>query len=480
MNKPTKLISVIMCGGAGSRLWPLSRAEHPKPFIEMPDRQSLIKKAALRAAALPGAVELLVVSNEALLFNLHDEIAPVIAPDQKLTYLLEPVAKNTTAAIAAAVHRIIAVHGEDATLMVLSADHLIEDELAFANAVNEAVTLSAQDYLVSFGIKPDRPETGFGYLQITDDKVSKFIEKPQREEAEKLVASGDYYWNAGMFCFKASVMRQELAEYCPAILQATQKAVALSGQIRLNDALVLRLAAEHFQDIEDISIDYAVMEKTRHAAAVACDIGWHDVGSWQALSEIYEHDNDGNAIRAEVCLHQAKNSFFYSDDRLIGAVGVENLIIVDTPDAILVADKAASQDVRQIYKALKQQDHPTHRFHNKVYRPWGSYTVLEVADHYKIKRIEVNPGASLSLQSHQYRSEHWVVIEGTALVINDDKQLTIAQNESTYIHAGHKHRLSNPYTEKLVIIEVQTGDYVGEDDIKRYEDVYGRVRNLPA
>lgn len=270
-------------------------------------------------------------------------------------------------------------------------------------------------------------------------------------------------------------MRQQLSIHCPEILRATEIALSKGKRAHFNHARVTRLNPEGFAAAPDISIDYAVMEKTSIAAVVTCDIGWHDVGSWDAMSELHESDGEGNVIQSEVCLHNSSNSFFYSADRLIAAVGIDNLIVVDTADALLVADKRESQQIREIYQSLKRQNHPAHRHHDMVYRPWGNYTVLDVAEHFKIKRIEVKPRASLSLQTHRHRSEHWVVIEGRAKVINDQDEIFIDKNESTFIQAGHRHRLSNPSEALLVIIEVQTGDYVGEDDIIRHEDIYGRL-----
>lgn len=476
MSESSKLVTTILCGGAGSRLWPLSRSEHPKPFIKLQDNKSLLQKSVERAVATTPD-ELMVVTNEALLFKVDDDIHEVKSTDLPKHYLLEPFPKNTAAAVAASVVETCETHGDDTVILVLSADHLFADEAAFQQAVVEARLLAAKNYIVTFGIQPDRPETGFGYLEVDGHRVKRFTEKPAVEEAEVFLSTGNYFWNGGMFCFRAGVMRNEMATHCPDILHATEVALSNAKNTHFNHTRVTRLSPEDFAAAPDTSIDYAVMERTLIAAVVTCDIGWRDVGSWDAMSELHDADGDGNVIQSEVCLHNASNSFFYSDDRLIAAVGIDNLIIVDTADALLVADKRNSQQIREIYQSLKHQNHDAHRHHNMVFRPWGNYTVLDVAEHFKIKRIEVKPGASLSLQTHRHRSEHWVVIEGRAKVINDQDELLIDKNESTFIQAGHRHRLSNPFETRLVIIEVQTGEYVGEDDIIRHDDIYGRLTN---
>ncbi|GAB1232699.1 mannose-1-phosphate guanylyltransferase/mannose-6-phosphate isomerase [Ferrigenium sp. UT4] len=488
------LIPTILCGGAGSRLWPVSRELHPKPFIRLDDGQSLLQKAWLRGAVLADVAETLTVTNRELFFKIEDEYREIAhIPDNKsLTnrFILEPFGRNTAPAIAAAALQVAAIHGEDACLLVLAADHLIVDQAAFARAVASALQLAAQGKLVTFGIKPDLPETGYGYIEADLDSpltqagdgsgeragfpVLRFVEKPDLEKAREYLASGRFLWNSGMFCFQAGTLLREMEKHCPAILETTRACIAQSRSAEGKGFSQTELDANAFKQIPDDSIDYAVMEKSANVAVVPCDIGWSDIGSWVALGDLTPANEQGNRIQGEVVLHQVSNCTIHSGDRLVGAVGIDGLIIIDTPDALLVADRSRAQDVKHLYAALKKQDHPAHRLHRTVHRPWGTYTVLEEGQHFKIKRIEVKPGASLSLQMHHHRSEHWVVVSGMARVVNGQQELFVHTNESTYIPAGHKHRLENPGMLPLVMIEVQSGEYLGEDDIVRFDDVYGR------
>jgi len=473
-----KLISTILCGGAGSRLWPVSRELHPKPFIRLADGQSLLQKAWLRGAVLPGVAETLTITNRELFFKTEDEYREVanIPCNQELVnrFILEPLGRNTAPAIAAAALQVAATHGEQACLLVLAADHLIADQAAFADAVGQAMELAALGKLVTFGIRPDMPETGYGYIEADGYEVKRFVEKPDLERAQEYVASGRYLWNSGMFCFQAGVMLREMQQHCPIILEATRVCIAQSRSAEGKGFSQLELDAALFKQVQDESIDYAVMEKSRNVAVVSCDIGWSDIGSWTALGDLSEPDAHGNRIEGEVILHDVSNCYIQSNQRIVGAVGVENLVIIDTPDAVLIADRSRAQDVKHIYARLKADGHDAYRLHCTVHRPWGTYTVLEDGSHFKIKRIEVKPGASLSLQMHHHRSEHWIVVSGMARVVNGQQELFVNTNESTYIPAGHKHRLENPGLLDLVMIEVQSGEYLGEDDIVRFEDVYGR------
>lgn len=469
------LIPVVLCGGAGSRLWPVSRETHPKPFIRLADGQSLLQKAFLRGAQLPGVAEVLTVTNRELLFKTKDEYREVNSDRLATSFILEPFGRNTAAAIAAATLHVLKVHGEKAIMLVLAADHLIEDQQAFSTAVAQATELAHQQKLVTFGIQPDTPETGYGYLEVDGHDVLRFVEKPSEEKAREYMDSGRFLWNSGMFCFQAATMLQALKELCPDILAKTQQCVEHSPQVKGDGTIEQELDAATFAEVPDDSIDYAVMERCSHVAVVPCSIGWSDIGSWSALGDLIMPDADGNRIKGDVLLHDVSNCFIQGSQRMIGAVGVDNLVIVDTPDALLVADRERSQDVKVLYKELKAQGHGVHKHHLTVHRPWGTYTVLEEDPQYKIKRIEVKPGESLSLQMHHHRSEHWIVVSGIAKVVNGDQAFFVRTNESTYIPAGHKHRLENPGVLDLVLIEVQNGQYLGEDDIVRFEDIYGRV-----
>ena len=469
------LIPVVLCGGSGSRLWPVSREAHPKPFIRLGDGQSLLQKAFRRGAQLPGVAEILTVTNRELLFKTKDEYREVNSMGLATSFILEPFGRNTAAAIAAAALHVSKTHGEEAIMLVLAADHLIADQQAFSSAVSQATVLARQQKLVTFGIQPDTPETGYGYLEVEGHDVLRFVEKPSQEKAREYMDSGRFLWNSGMFCFQAGAMLQALAAHCPEILSKTQKCVEQSRQVQGEGVIEQELDAATFAEVPDDSIDYAVMERSAQVAVVPCSIGWSDIGSWGALGDLIMPDANGNRIKGEAVLHDVSNCFIQSNQRMIGAVGVDNLVIVDTPDALLVADRDRAQDVKVLYKELKAQGHDTYKHHLTVHRPWGTYTVLEEDPQYKIKRIEVKPGASLSLQMHHHRSEHWIVVSGMARVVNGDRELFVRTNESTYIPAGHQHRLENPGLLDLVMIEVQSGQYLGEDDIVRFEDVYGRV-----
>jgi mannose-1-phosphate guanylyltransferase len=464
------LVPAILCGGAGSRLWPVSRELHPKPFIRLADGESLLQKAFLRAAAMPDVAEILTVTNRELFFKTRDEYREVDAA-HAASFILEPFGRGTAAAVACAALRVAQVHGAEAQLLILPADHLIADTPRFGEAVAGAMRLAAQGRLVTFGIRPSHPETGYGYIEGDGDRVVRFVEKPPFEKARQYVQSGRFYWNSGMFCFAAGSVIEEMARHCPEILAAARECLSRS---RPNGDQV-ELDAESFARVPDNSIDYALMEKSSRVSVVPCDIGWSDIGSWTAIGALTEADGDGNRVEGASVLHDVRDSFIRSEHRMVGAVGLTNVVIVDTPDALLVADASRAQDVKHIYARLKEQGHEAHKLHRTVHRPWGTYTVLEEGPGFKIKRIAVKPGASLSLQMHQHRSEHWIVVSGTAHVVNGDREFSVATNESTFIPPRNKHRLANPHNVDLVIIEVQSGPYLGEDDIVRFDDVYGRV-----
>jgi mannose-1-phosphate guanylyltransferase len=463
---------------------------HPKPFIRLADGQSLLQKAWLRGAVLPDVVEMMTVTNRELYFKTSDEYAEIATRDKidlPNSFILEPRGRNTAPAIAAAALTIAATRGLEALLLVLPADHLIADQEAFAQAVAHAVATARQGKLVTFGIEPESPETGYGYIEADTDAplangkiagfpVRRFVEKPNLEKAREYVASGNYLWNSGMFCFSVGTLLDEMERHCPHILAATRASLAQSRRVDQGDDSQIRLDVDSFSAVPDESIDFAVMEKSSNVAVVPCNIGWSDIGSWDALGALVESDAFGNRVESgEVTLRDVSGCYIRGDERMIGAVGVENLIVIDTPDALLIARRDRAQDVKHLYASLKAGGHETYKLHRTVNRPWGSYTVLETGPNFKIKRIEVKPGARLSLQMHYHRSEHWIVVSGMARVLNGDRESLINTNESTYIPAGHRHRLENPGQLPLVMIEVQSGPYLGEDDIVRFDDVYGRV-----
>lgn len=468
------LVPVILCGGAGSRLWPVSREAHPKPFIRLADGQSLLQKAFLRGANLDSVTEVLTVTNREFFFQTKDEFGEVNTRALNTNYLLEPFGKNTAAAVAAAAIFLME-RDPHSIMLVLPADHLVANQAAFAEAVSQAVLLAQQDKLVTFGIKPDAPETGYGYIEAQGNNVLRFVEKPDAQTALNYVESGNYLWNSGMFCFKAEAVLREMGKHCPNIVAAVKACLNVSKIATAEGYKQCELDADLFSAVPEDSIDYAIMEKSDSVAVVPCNIGWSDIGSWNALGDLSVADSAGNRIEGEALTYNATNCTIRSDGRMIGVVGVQDLIIVDTPDALLVAHKKSAQDVKQIYAQLKASGHDAYRLHRTVHRPWGTYTVLEEGDRYKIKRIEVSPGARLSLQMHHHRSEHWIVVSGMAKVVNGDEQFFVSANQSTYIPAGHKHRLENPGVVNLVMIEVQSGEYLGEDDIVRFDDNYGRA-----
>lgn len=484
-KKPT-VIPAILSGGAGARLWPVSREGHPKPFMKLADGESLLLKSYLRAAAVVDAVgcevtEMVTVTNRDYYFMSKDELAHArLGERYPGVFMLESAGRNTAPAVAMAAQHVAQKFGRDALMLILAADHLIKDQARFAAAVADAVALAQGDKLVTFGVVPTGPETGFGYIEAGETigrgrSVVRFVEKPPLEKAVEYLATGDFYWNSGMFCFKAGVILDEMARHAPQVYagaEACWLALQAAGQ---SDGKMLEIPSAHFEQIPDISLDYAVMERSTNVAVVPSDFGWNDIGSWSAVSELTVPDAANNRAVGEVIFVDSHNTYVQSEDRLVATLGVDNLIIVDTPDALLVAHPDKAQDVKKIVAQLKTLGHDAYKLHRTVVRPWGSYTVLGEGPRFKIKRIEVKPGASLSLQMHHHRSEHWIVVSGMAKVVNGEMELFVGTNESTYIPAGHKHRLENPGVLDLVIIEVQSGEYLGEDDIIRFEDNYGRI-----
>jgi mannose-1-phosphate guanylyltransferase len=475
------MLAIILCGGSGTRLWPVSREAMPKPFMKIGDGPSLLQRTALRSKRL-GAEACVVVTNGEYTFKTIEEFAELgDAGPAEMQLLLEPVGRNTAPAIAAACFLLEQQGRADEPLIVLPADHLIQDEARFAAVAANAAQLARAGRIVLFGIHPTLPETGFGYIECatvpsgdTPQAVRRFVEKPSPEKATEYVAAGNYLWNSGMFCFTAATMLAALQRHAPDVLSAARKAVE-QGTTPQQRPQRLQLDQAAFQAAPDISIDYAVMERTSDVVVLAGNFGWSDIGSWKAVAEEFERDAGGNTTSGDVVLADCQNVHVQTEDRLVAAVGLKDVVIVDTADAVLVCDRHASQKVKDVVNELKRRGHDTHKLHRTVARPWGTYTTLQEGPNFKIKRIEVKPGASLSLQMHHHRSEHWVVVSGTGKVTVDDKVVLLAPNESTYVPVGAKHRLENPGRVPLTLIEVQCGDYVGEDDIVRFDDVYGRV-----
>jgi len=481
MSKAPLLLPVILSGGAGTRLWPVSREGHPKPFMKLADGQSLLEKTYLRAAALEkclrvdGCPTVITVTNTEYYFLSRD--VQTKANIHSL-FLLEPFSRNTAAAIALAAHQAISRFGKDVILLILPADHLISDLSQFDAAVSTAFDLAQQGYLVTFGITPTAPETGFGYIEYGQDlgggkKVSRFVEKPSLEKARDYLSAGNYLWNSGVFCFGAAAVLEQMQRWAPSVAASVQACWDATGSQDQVDS-ALEISAAFFESVPSISIDYALMEHSDKVVVVEGGFAWNDIGSWAAVRDLALPDGQGNRALGECIFVDTSNTFVQSEDRLVATVGLKDVMIIDTPDALLVVDANRSQDVKSVVSELKLADHHIAKLHKTVSRPWGTYTVLEEGTNFKIKRIEVKPMGRLSLQMHHHRSEHWVVVSGLAKVVNGEKTLTLAMNESTYIPAGHKHRLENIGSEVLVLIEVQSGTYTGEDDIIRFDDEYGR------
>ena len=465
---------VVLSGGSGTRLWPLSRKNQPKQFLALVGERSLYQETVLRAAALPDAQAPITVCSDDHRFMVGEQLQAIDVDSGGI--LLEPAPRNTAPAIAlAALHAV--ARDADATLLVMPADHLIEDEAAFRDAVAKATVLSREGWLVAFGIEPDYPETGYGYIRRgaalgeAGYRIDRFVEKPDLATAEGYLSEGDYAWNSGMFLFSADRYLEELGRHAPGILDAAREAHARAS----SDLDFTRVDEAAFKASPSDSIDYAVMEKTDRAAVVPVSCGWSDIGSWSSLWSVAERDADGNRHEGDVISVDTKDSLVRaSERRLVATIGVEDLVIVDTPDATLVARKDRVQDVKAVVDALNAAGRTEHLSHRKVYRPWGSYDSIGVGPRFQVKRIVVKPGAALSLQKHAHRAEHWIVVSGVAEVTCDDRVFDVHENQSTYIPLGAVHRLRNRGTEPVELIEVQSGSYLGEDDIVRLEDVYGR------
>ena len=469
------LIPLILSGGSGTRLWPVSRRNLPKQFLSLAGHGTLFQQTVARTRALPGVAAPIVVASEDHRFLAAEQLREAGVDDG--TVVLEPLARNTAPAIALGALEALK-RDADAVLLVLPADHLIADTAAFVDAVQRSLPTARQGWLVTFGIRPDRAETGFGYIRRGESigegtfRVERFVEKPDLATAEGYLADGGYDWNSGMFLFRADRYLEELGTHAPAMLAAVRAAHAAAQA----DLDFVRVDKALFAQVPEDSIDYAVMEKTARAAVIPVSCGWSDIGSWSALWLAGTRDADGNLREGDTLAVNTHNSLLRSHGRhLVATVGVSDLVVVTTPDATLVAHRDAAQDVKKIVDQLKANGRSEHSFHRVVHRPWGSYDSLEAGERFQVKRIVVKPGASLSLQMHHHRAEHWIVVSGTAEVTCDDKVYLLGENQSTYIPLGSTHRLRNPGKVPVELIEVQSGSYLGEDDIVRYDDVYGRA-----
>ncbi|WP_067561430.1 mannose-1-phosphate guanylyltransferase/mannose-6-phosphate isomerase [Halofilum ochraceum] len=470
------VLPVILAGGNGARLWPLSRQLKPKQFLPLVGKETMLQATLTRLEGLTSRPPI-VLCNEQHRFMIAEQLREIDATAAAI--LLEPLARNTAPAIAlAALHA--TANGEDPLLLVLSADHVIQDTSTFHAQVAAARALAEAGYLVTFGVSPTEPETGYGYIErgvpVGDAGyiIKQFIEKPQREAAERYLGSGVHYWNSGMFLFRASSYIDELGASEPTILSLCREALASGAR----DLDFLRVAREPFTRCRAISIDHAVMEKTGRAAMVPLDAGWSDIGSWSALAGVSERDAAGNVCNGDVIALDTRDSLIHSDHRLVATLGVEDLVVIETCDAVLIAHKERAQDIRKIVDRLQADGRTEHVDHRQVIRPWGSYDCVDRGDRFQVKRIIVRPGARLSLQMHHHRAEHWVVVRGTARVTSGDDVCLVSENQSTFIPLGQIHALENPGHIPLELIEVQSGSYLGEDDIVRFNDWYGRVASM--
>jgi mannose-1-phosphate guanylyltransferase/mannose-6-phosphate isomerase len=467
------LIPVVLSGGAGTRLWPLSRELYPKQLLPLIGMHTMLQDTLRRLDGLAVAAPV-VVCNEAHRFLVAEQLRAIDCRAQAI--VLEPAGRNTAPAIALAAHAALASGNAEALLLVLPADHVIRDVPAFHRAVRAAEVAAQAGHLATFGVVPRAPETGYGYirrgaeLQEGSWRIARFVEKPERAKAEEFLASGDYYWNSGMFLFGARRYLEELRRHAPDIAAACAQAYASAQR----DLDFTRVDAAQFSACRAESIDYAVMEKTADAVVVPLDAQWSDVGSWSALHEACEKDGDGNVIHGDVLAEQTHNSYLYAESRLVAVVGLHDHVVIETKDAVLVAPRDRVQEVKALVSRIKQSGRKEHALHREVFRPWGSYDSLDNGERFQVKRLTIRPGGVLSLQMHHHRAEHWVVVSGTARITRGEEVFLLEENQSTYIAVGVRHRIENPGKVPLHIIEVQSGGYLGEDDIVRFEDQYGR------
>jgi len=466
------LVPVILSGGAGTRLWPLSRELYPKQLLPLVGEHTMLQDTVLRLAGLEAAPAV-VVCNESHRFLVAEQLRVINAPPQAI--VLEPVGRNTAPAIALAAHAALAAAGPEALLLVLPADHVIRDAPAFRKAVEVAIVAARAGNLVTFGVVPKSPETGYGYIRRGAAagkawRIERFVEKPVQARAEEFLASGEYYWNSGMFVFAARRYLDELQRLAPDIAAACERAIGAAAR----DLDFTRVDAAAFAECRSESIDYAVMEKTSAAVVVPLDAGWSDVGSWASLHDACPQDADGNVRKGDVLTEDTQGCYLYAESRLVAAVGLRDHVVVETKDAVLVAPRDRVQDVKALVAQIKQRGRSEHLLHREVFRPWGSYDSLDNGERFQVKRLVVRPGGVLSLQLHHHRAEHWVVVSGTARITRGEEVFLLEENQSTYIPIGVRHRIENPGKIPLHIIEVQSGGYLGEDDIVRFEDQYGR------
>ena len=468
------LVPVILSGGVGSRLWPLSRELNPKQFLPLASELSMLAETLQRTSGLQAA-EPVVVCNQEHRFLVAEQLRS--ADCKAGAIILEPIGRNTAPAVAAAALQALKLD-KDAVMLIMPADHVVKDTAAFVAAVEAGLVQARQGSLVTFGIIPEAPETGYGYIRRGETLVdgcyplAEFVEKPSAEIARQYIDSGDYFWNSGMFLLSAQSYLDELKQFAPDMLAAVEQAFEHGEK----DLDFIRLQAEAFQACPSDSIDYAVMEHTKKGMVVPLSCGWSDVGAWSSLGDVAEKDASGNVAKGDTILHNTENSYINSNSRLVTTVGIDNIVVVETADAVLVADKDQVQDVKAIVNHLKAQGRDEVTSHTKVYRPWGSYESLAMSERFQVKRIIVTPGQKLSLQLHHHRAEHWIVVSGTAVVTCGEKEFILSEDQSTYIPLGTKHRLANTGVIPLELIEVQSGSYLGEDDIVRFDDVYGRSK----
>lgn len=476
------IIPVILSGGSGSRLWPMSRELNPKQFLSLCGEQSMLQETISRLEGVENLASPVVVCNEEHRFLVAQQVKDIGVEVDKI--ILEPIGRNTAPAICAAAEYI---HGkkqhkadaEDDVMLILAADHVIQNQTVFHQVVEAGYRVAQQGQLVTFGVVPDKAETGYGYIKraaLVDPKeeaykVEKFVEKPDQETAQQYLDSGEYYWNSGMFMFQAKTILEELE----ALSDEIYKAVKISVSEGTRDMDFCRLGIDAFTASPSNSIDYAVMEKTDKAVVIPLDANWSDVGAWSALWEVNTRDDDGNVLQGDVLKYELTNSYIHAEERMVAVIGMDNCVVVETADAVLVADKSKAQYVKEIVNQLKTSGREEALLHQRVFRPWGSYETLEETERFKVKRIIVNPGAELSLQMHHHRAEHWVVVKGTAKIVCGEKEFIMTEDQSNYIPLGTLHRLENPGVIPLEIIEIQTGSYLGEDDIVRFDDHYGRA-----